>query len=105
MLMGSTVPVLSLFIMLGWTMANSGGNPGGVGVNYVPLVWWVLVPRYGADSILNNSTENPPSKEGVDQFSTCNSQTCHGPFSGNYVVVLGPTVIWMGYAYKTRTIW
>ena len=32
-LVGSAVPVLALFALLGWASARSGGNPGGLGVN------------------------------------------------------------------------
>ena len=30
---GSVVPIVALFALLGWALAKSGGNPGGLGVN------------------------------------------------------------------------
>ena len=32
-LLGSAIPLLGLFALLGWASAQSGGNPGGFGVN------------------------------------------------------------------------
>ncbi len=32
-LMGSAVPLIALFALLGWALARSGGNPSGFGVN------------------------------------------------------------------------